>query len=120
MVLYHGTIEKYAKDICNNGIKVANNYKPADFGKGFYTTPDYETARKWAIRKSISLIEKPSVVRVIVDDNKMNTIVTTFEDDLRWGRFVINNRNGIAYVEKVAYKEHNCCGRIKENIQDVR
>lgn len=33
--------------------------------------------------------------------------IEVFKDDLRWGRFIINNRNGIIYINKVSFKENN-------------
>jgi len=111
MVLYHGTTEKYARDICQNGVRIIKSYKSVDFGMGFYTTPSYDGARKWAIRKAISYRENPSIVKVYADETQMKTMLTRFEDDLRWGRFIINNRNGILYISKVTFKEHNLDAR---------
>ena len=37
--------------------------------------------------------------------------IMSFDDDLRWGRFVINNRNGLSYINRVPFKENNLDGR---------
>lgn len=107
MVLYHGTIEEYAKDIINTGVKIVNQNKALDFGPGFYATPSYESAVKWAKRKSIIHGGKASVISIHVDGEMIDQIAIKFEDDLRWARFIVNNRNGFRYIEKVSFKEHN-------------
>lgn len=46
MRLYHGTDLLSAKDICVNGIDLSKSRKHIDFGRGFYLTDDYFTAKK--------------------------------------------------------------------------
>ncbi len=98
-----------------------------DFGQGFYLTEDYTKAKKWALHKASVRAKKPAVVSVEFDIESARDIIETFTDDLRWGRFVINNRNGIGYIDKVSYKENNLdakyhitYGRIADlNVLDV-
>ena len=107
-VLYHGTEISSAKSICGTGnIDVNYGSDTTDFGKGFYTTDDIEYARKWAKRKSELRGYKPAIIKMYFDEVAAESIIVRFKDDLRWGRFIINNRNGLRYIENVAFKENN-------------
>ncbi len=106
-VLYHGTDIESAKDICTVGIKVNYSQPQVDFGPGFYTTDDYSRAEKWAWRKADLRNSKPAIVKLYFDEASAEPIIERFQDDLRWGRFIINNRNGPDYVNKVEFQEHN-------------
>ena len=107
-VLYHGTDIESAKEICTTGIIDVKCGSPsADFGPGFYTTDDVEKARKWAYHKAKVRNSKPAIVKMYFDEAAAESIIERFEDDLRWGRFVINNRNGYDYINKVEFQEHN-------------
>lgn len=109
--LYHGTDEDSAKRIFNEGI-LLNVCKPnVDFGRGFYTTPDIETAMKWAKRKAFSKCKAPSVVKLSFDYEGAIPLIKMFNDDLEWAQFVINNRNGMSYVKKVSVGLHNLDSR---------
>lgn len=124
MILYHGTSEKDAKDIIENGISVFIGKKRVDFGQGFYTTPDKQTAIRWAIRKS--QYEKPALIGVNFDlDAAENDLkVLRFDEpSLEWAQFVMNNRCGIFYVqhlENMVYHKYNdhsidvCIGQIAD------
>ena len=106
-VLYHGTDIKSAKVICSVGINIDHGKRKVDFGPGFYTTDDFARAKIWAIRKAKARKSKPAIVEIYFDEAAAEPIVERFEDDLRWGRFVINNRNGYDYINKVEFQEHN-------------
>lgn len=119
--LYHGTISYNAYIICNNGIDVKAGMVNSDFGQGFYTTDSYEKAVAWAKRKAIASGTKPAIVSVTFDDVAARCVIEYFSDDLRWGRFIINNRNGTQYIAKVPFKDNNLdaryhitCGRIAD------
>ena len=105
--LYHGTDIEAAKDICKNGIKLDIGSAKVDFGPGFYLTDNYDQAVKWAKRKARYRQSKAAVVTVMIDQSIADNIIEKFDDDLRWGRFIINNRNGYNYISHVAYKDHN-------------
>ena len=106
-VLYHGTDIESAKEICTVGINVNCSQPQVDFGSGFYTTDDLRRAKIWAIRKAKARKSKPAIVKVYFDEAAAESIIVRFQDDLRWGRFVINNRNGRDYISKVSFQEHN-------------
>lgn len=108
VTLYHGTDIESAKVICEgSGVDLSKCKDKSDFGKGFYTTDDLERAVKWARRKSIVRKSKPSVVTVLFDKDSAENIIEYFSDDIRWGQFVINNRNGLNYINKIPFKDNN-------------
>lgn len=112
MTLYHGTDIESAKVICKGpGIDLSRCNDKTDFGKGFYTTDNFERAVKWAKRKAAVRISKPAVITVLFDIDSASDIIERFSDDLRWGRFVINNRNGLNYIKKVSFKDNNLDAR---------
>ena len=112
MILYHGTDIDSAISICEvNGISLESCSLHTDFGRGFYTTENYDRAMQWAYRKSIVRRKKPAIVKLTFDMDAAQDIIEYFSDDLRWGRFIINNRNGLAYVRKVPFQEHNLDSR---------
>ena len=107
-VLYHGTDIISAKSIYDTGIiDVDCGSDTVDFGKGFYTTDDFKRAAGWARRKAKLRGCKPAVLTVFFDEAAAEPIIERFEDDLRWGRFIINNRNGSEYIRHVPFKENN-------------
>ena len=111
ITLYHGTDLESAKSIYKNGINVKIGSTIADFGQGFYTTPDLEKAEKWAKRKSDYRGKRPAIVILEFDELEAESVIKTFSDDLPWAKFVVNNRNGLAYIKKVSYKENNLDAR---------
>lgn len=82
---------------------------------------------RWAKRKAGVRNKKPALVSIYFDDEKALPCIESFTDDIRWGRFIINNRNGLKYVRKIPFQEHNLdarymitCGRIADiEIVDV-
>ena len=121
MNLYHGTDLNSAKSICNNQIDVAIGSKHVDFGQGFYTTDDATQAKKWAKRKARFRNGRAALVTVLFDEKKAASYIERFSDDLRWGQFIVNNRNGPKYISGVSFKENNLdaryhitCGRIAD------
>ena len=36
-----------------------------------------------------------------------DNMIERFDNDLRWGQFVINNRNGYSYINCIPKQEHN-------------
>ncbi len=106
MLVYHGTDIDSAYKI-KSKIVVGYGSKSVDFGPGFYVTPDYETAKKWAIRKSIFRRKKPVVVILEFDEVAASGIIKKFDNDLMWGKFIVNNRNGQEYIDCVTEKINN-------------
>lgn len=110
--LYHGTDIISARNIYDaQSADVSLGSLEVDFGPGFYLTDDFETARQWAGRKALVRSSKPAVITAMFDEDAAGNIIERFAEDLRWGRFVINNRNGIRYIERVAFKENNLDAR---------
>ncbi|MBQ9037088.1 MAG: DUF3990 domain-containing protein [Erysipelotrichaceae bacterium] len=91
MLLYHGS-----------NIKVENPrllkvQRELDFGKGFYTTSDFEQASKWAKRTAARLRQNKGYVSVyeIEDDALASLQMLVFDKpDVNWLRFVVANRKG--------------------------
>ena len=110
--IYHGTDIDSAKAICEaQKANVNAGSKKLDFGPGFYLTDNIDSAKEWARRKAIVRNSKPAVVTALFDEEAANSIIERFAEDLRWGRFVVNNRNGAKYIDKVPFKENNLDGR---------
>lgn len=92
MKLYHGsTVIVKSPDI-------QSGRKATDFGKGFYTTTNFEQAKKWAILKKNREQGEKAVVSVYeVPDDILNRefSVLWFESATKdWLEFVVNNRKG--------------------------
>lgn len=110
MILYHGTdIGSAEKIMCSIRLDVGS--EKVDFGPGFYTTTSPDTATKWALRKAKVRNQKPAVVLLDFDEKASDKLIKRFSNDLAWGRFVINNRNGLDYIGKIPFKEHNLDAR---------
>ena len=45
------------------------------------------------------------------DEGSAHPIIEYFCDDLRWGQFIINNRNGSQYIRGVSFQENNLDAR---------
>lgn len=92
MKLYHGSTVTVKKPNIQRGRKTT------DFGKGFYTTSDFEQAKKWAILKQNREQSKKAVVSVYeVPDNifDMELSVLRFDGATKeWLEFVVDNRRG--------------------------
>lgn len=107
-VLYHGTDIISARKIVNTGyIDVQCGNGSADFGPGFYTTDNYKQAEQWAHHKAKVRDSEPAVVKLLFDKASAEPFIERFQDDLRWGRFIVNNRNGLDYANKMPFQEHN-------------
>ena len=110
--MYHGTDIDSAKAICAlQKADVNKGSKKVDFGPGFYLTHDYEKAVQWAHRKSIVRMKSAAVLTVDFDIEAARDLIEEFEEDIRWGRFIINNRNGIKYIDRVPFKDNNLDAR---------
>lgn len=89
MKLYHGS---------NTAVKAPQLLKiqrALDFGKGFYTTSDYEQAKRWADRAvNFRASGSPIISCYEIDENKLNSLkILQFKDpDSEWLNFVAANR----------------------------
>ena len=110
--LYHGTDIDSARDICDaQEVDVTRGSKHTDFGQGFYVTDDYDRAVKWARHKASVRGKNAAVVTVSVDLDSARDLIESFDDDIRWGRFIINNRNGMKYIKNVSFQDNNLDAR---------
>ncbi|MBR1658703.1 MAG: DUF3990 domain-containing protein [Oscillospiraceae bacterium] len=112
MILYHGTDEISARDICCNGIDLSKSRQNVDFGRGFYLTDDESQARKWSERKAFLTGENVAARLIMVDldfhsATKMAQVKIFQNPDLEWAQFVINNRCGLEYASKISNSDHN-------------
>lgn len=89
MILYHGSNVPVRRP------RLLRAQRRVDFGKGFYTTTDFEQAKKWAVRTSERLGETSAYVSVYeLDDSLPESLkVLKFEKaDEKWLKFVSANR----------------------------
>lgn len=93
MKLYHGSI------ITVKHPNLQNGRKTTDFGKGFYTTTNFEQAKKWALLKQKREQSIKAIVSIYeVPDDILNREFTVLRFDgatKEWLDFVVNNRRGI-------------------------
>ena len=115
MVLYHGTIKKYAIDILKNGIDLNKGTELCDFGKGFYTTPNKKFAIRRAKERSTvyngifnSKESLPAVVILEIDTEAIEKYlnIKILKLDNKWAGFVANNRQKHKSKINVKY-DHN-------------
>ena len=93
MRLFHGTDKRIEHPDCQAG---RDNL---DFGKGFYTTSDFQQASKWARRTANRLKQSQAYVSVYeVPEEKLLALrVLRFDKpDQQWLHFVAANRKGAA------------------------
>lgn len=117
MLLYHGTIDKYAHDIIANGIDLRKSKSFLDFGPGFYTTTSRAFAENTAkLRmKRYNAFHKEAqvgwkVIELVCDETELQTLnVKKFQlHDAEWGRFIIANRCNNPSVH-TAYDNNTKC-----------
>ena len=91
MKLYHGS----TVTVKNPSLRLGR--KNTDFGKGFYTTTDFDQAARWARIRSQRAVTVSSIfiVFVIVDDVLQSNDIKIMEYNgatENWLNFVVNNR----------------------------
>lgn len=92
MIVYHGT-NGDIREIC---LTAGSRYK--DFGQGFYVTPDFETAKRMAIKKANLFSGTPTVIEYQFDETafeseELNTLEFPEKATGAWIRFIYDNRN---------------------------
>ncbi len=80
MILYHTS----GREIKNPDIHYGR--KNADFGWGFYLTPDMEFARRWAGENAV-------MNEYELDESGLS--IHVFKRDIAWSRYILNNRRVI-------------------------
>lgn len=92
MRLYHGSTVVVKRPNIQKGRKAT------DFGRGFYTTTNFEQAKKWALLKKNREQSDRAIVSVYeVPDNILEGefVVRHFAGATKeWLEFVVNNRKG--------------------------
>jgi len=76
IVLYHGTIRRFAESIVRDGVDVTHGGLRRDFGKGFYTTTLLSQAREWAIEIGLDRGEPYAVVQLTLDRIALGSLRT--------------------------------------------
>jgi len=113
--VYHGTISIHKKSL-EQGIDISRGFENVDFGKGFYTTTNYEQSKSFAERnaKRYNLIQQRRKAKnqnkifeiaqpMIVVYNISREMLKNFsgyifkEPDKIWAEFIFNNRMGLEY-----------------------
>lgn len=101
MKVYHGTIDRYAANIQRYGIDLYHSKLYLDFGKGFYTTSNYDfamnTAKYKAFRNnsySKNTPARPSIIVFEYCESSAAALKTMSfpEPSVEWCKFVIANR----------------------------
>lgn len=95
--LYHGST------VAVHEPKILTPTRTLDFGKGFYTTTDFNQAKKWALNKKKIEKSENAVVSVFsVDDDfleKQDFKILNFKKaDESWLDFIIANRSDINFT----------------------
>ena len=91
MILYHGSNVQVPEP------RLLKIQRDLDFGKGFYTTSDYEQAKSWALRTvRIRNAGSALVSCYEIDDNALSklNVLRFAKADLAWLEFVAANRKG--------------------------
>lgn len=88
MKIYHGSLEVVSKP------EIREPNRTLDYGKGFYTTTDYNQARDWVMRHKKNA-ESGYVNIYEIDIEKIKSMNTLWFDlpTAEWIDFVDNNRN---------------------------
>ena len=94
-VVYHGTSELY-KESLENGVNLSYSKNNLDFGKGFYTTSNYNQAVIFANKRAEFSGNKPLVITYEVNKEIMYQLALNclfFKNtDEQWYEFIFNNR----------------------------
>lgn len=92
MKLYHGSVVAVRKP------SVVKGRKNVDFGRGFYTTTNYDQAREWAELKRRRISGSRAVVSIYeVSDDILDgryPVRTFISPTHEWLDFVVRNRRG--------------------------
>lgn len=103
MKVYHGSLHHVKKPIADRG------RSSTDFGKGFYTTTNFEQAKRWALnRQKATGKDAKAIVSVYeIEDNLLNSTTYKIEKfnspDANWLSFVINCRKSILHNYDIVF-----------------
>lgn len=105
-IVYHGTISVYKESLLA-GIDIKRGFISTDFGQGFYTTSNFEQAKKLAHDRARAYNKRnrnksqamPMVLAYRVNKSKLSKcrgLIFAYPDE-KWKEFVYNNRVGIDF-----------------------
>jgi hypothetical protein len=103
MKVYHGSLNQVKNPTIEKG------RTSTDFGKGFYTTTNFEQAKRWALNKwKMASSEAKAIVNTYeVDDNLLNNArynIKIFEiPDEEWLTFVVNCRKSMPHTYDIVF-----------------
>ena len=94
MKLYHGTNQDIASIDPKKGLR------NKDFGQGFYLTPDYNTARRMAMKRARLFGGRATVIEYQLDEScmsngELNVLEFPRKATEEWAKFVDYNRTKI-------------------------
>jgi RHS repeat-associated protein len=90
--LYHGTSSAGARSIRENGVDLSFSRQSLDFGAGFYTTTDFDQAKRWAAR--VAGGGEVLHFRVPIAELNRFSVLSLERSDSFWQSFVQWNREG--------------------------
>lgn len=103
MKVYHGSLYKVQNP------NVEKGRQSTDFGKGFYTTTNFEQAKQWAFKKQKNekKEKKAFVITYEVDDNLLNNKkynIKKFDNpNEEWLNFVVNCRKSVPHKYDIVF-----------------
>jgi uncharacterized protein DUF3990 len=79
LTLYHGTDYESAVQIMSGGVDLSRCSPLTDFGRGFYTTTNFEQAKNWGLLKAVRIRAhnpkaRGAVLRMRVDRNWLGAL----------------------------------------------
>lgn len=93
IVLYHATSVEGAASIRKNGVDLLHVNRDMDFGRGFYTTTDFEQAKAWAAKRH----NGGAIVTFEISPDELNQLNNKFfaTTDSAWMDAVVAGRKGV-------------------------
>lgn len=120
-IVYHGTLQKY-KNSLEYGIDLNCSKNNLDFGKGFYTTFNYNQAVKFAYKRAELSNDKPMVVtyditKELIEQIGLNSLVFE-ETNEKWYEFIFNNRVKKEYMISDFHNKNSLYDIVYGNVAD--
>ena len=113
-IVFHGTISIH-RDSLITGIDVYKGYESTDFGQGFYTTSNYEQAKRLAYDRAKAYNKhhkdkppaQPMVLKYRINKVRLSEYKGLIFDspNERWKEFIFNNRVGIDFSVSKYYNK---------------
>lgn len=114
-IVFHGTISIH-RDSLITGIDVYKGYESTDFGQGFYTTSNYEQAKRLAYDRAKAYNKhhkdkppaQPMVLKYRINKVRLSEYKGLIFDspNERWKEFIFNNRVGIDFSVSKYYNNN--------------